>query len=42
MEHMKKTPDVTGKPAEKIDFSAVYGVVRREAGLEFDNGSLNK
>lgn len=42
MKHMEKVPEVAGKPAEKADFAAVYGVVRTEAGLDFDNGSLRK
>ncbi|KAF8457771.1 hypothetical protein BGX38DRAFT_726478 [Terfezia claveryi] len=40
VDHMKKVPEVSGKKADNADFAAVYGVVRTEAGLEFDNGSL--
>lgn len=39
VDHMKKVPEVSGKKAKAADFTAVYGVVRTEAGLEFDNGS---
>jgi len=35
---MEKIPSLSGKIPEKNDFAAVYGVVRTEAGLEFDNG----
>jgi len=42
VDNMKKVPEISGKQAERADFAAVYGVVRAEAGLEFDNGSLSK
>ena len=42
VDHMNQLPATIGRPAEKIDYSAVYGVVRVEAGLDFNNGSTNK
>lgn len=42
VDHMKKVPEVSGKTAGTADFSAVYGVVRTEAGLEFDNRNVSK
>jgi len=42
VDHMKQVPTVSMKPAEKTDYTAVYGVVRVEAGLDFDNGSSGK
>ena len=37
VDHMKQLPEAVGRPADKIDYSAVYGAVRVEAGLDFDN-----
>ncbi|KAF8456033.1 hypothetical protein BDZ91DRAFT_786275 [Kalaharituber pfeilii] len=41
-EHLEKVSAAAGdgRPAENCDFAGVYGVVRTDAGLPFDNGSL--
>ena len=42
VDHMKQLQATVGRPADKIDYSAIYGVVRMEAGLDFDIGSSEK
>lgn len=42
VDHMKQLPAAVGRPADKIDYSAVYGVLRTEAGLNFDIRNTEK
>ena len=40
VDHLKLAPEKIGRPREKVDAASIYGVVRTEAGLDFDNRIL--